>query len=97
MREDEVHTSKQNQFAKPNLTAGKHEYAELKEELTRQSRISAVALEEGQASTQEFNLDEFLHGLRQAQDSAGHISKNLGVIWKNLTVKVIKKNHLKYL
>ncbi|KAI8885476.1 hypothetical protein K501DRAFT_293450 [Backusella circina FSU 941] len=68
------------------FTAGKHEYAELKEELSRRSRISAVALEEGQASTQEFNLDEFLHGLRRAQDSAGHISKNLGVTWKNLTV-----------
>lgn len=62
----------------------------MKRELSRISRISTSAnnLEEGNAEADEFNLDEFLNGLRSDQSSAGHQLKNLGLIWKNLTVKV---------
>lgn len=69
----------------------------MKRELSRISRISANAskLEEGIAETDEFNLDEFLNGLRRDQNSAGHELKNLGLIWKNLTVKVPNANKYK--
>lgn len=74
----------------PNILAAKGEYSELKQELSRISRISTRAskLEEGDAESEEFNLDEFLNGLRRDQTSAGHQLKNLGLIWKDLTVKV---------
>ncbi|CAO3650950.1 unnamed protein product [Mucor hiemalis] len=72
-----------------NIAAAKGEYSELKQELSRISRISTRAskLEEGDAEVEEFNLDEFLNGLRRDQTSAGHQLKNLGLIWKDLTVK----------
>lgn len=77
--------------------AAKGEYSELKRELSRISRISTHAsqLEEGTAAADEFNLDEFLNGLRQDQNTAGHELKNLGLIWKNLTVKVKYKKIIK--
>jgi hypothetical protein len=71
--------------------AAQQEYEDLKRELSRISRMSSVhpnAVEEGKANADEFNLDEFLNGLRDEHDSAGHLPKNLGVSWKNLTVKV---------
>lgn len=63
---------------------------DLKRELSRISRLSTHAskLEEGAAEADEFNLDEFLHDLRKDQNENGHELKNLGLIWKNLTVKV---------
>lgn len=76
---------------KPFFVAAKHEYIDLKRELSRVSRMSSVhagALESGNAASDEFNLDEFLNGLREEHASAGHLPKNLGVSWKNLTVKV---------
>ncbi|KAG0784732.1 hypothetical protein G6F16_008005 [Rhizopus arrhizus] len=73
-----------------DIDAAKHEYIDLKRELSRVSRMSSVhagALESGNAASDEFNLDEFLNGLREERASAGHLPKNLGVSWKNLTVK----------
>jgi hypothetical protein len=64
----------------------------LKRELSRISRISTTRtgkLEEGTAAEDDFNLDEYLNGLRDDQSAAGHVPKNLGLIWKNLTIKVI--------
>lgn len=60
----------------------------MKRELSRVSRISAPAskLEEGGAD--EFDLDDFLNGLSSDQSSAGHVNKNLGLVWKDLTVMV---------
>lgn len=71
--------------------AAKQEYVDLKRELSRISRKSSIhanSLEEGNATSNEFNLDEFLNGLRDEHASAGHLPKNLGISWKNLTVKV---------
>lgn len=72
--------------------AAKKEYNDLKSELSHISRTSFPShkLEEGKTNSEVFNLDEYLNGLRQSQDSAGHTLKNLGVIWKDLTVKVRK-------
>ncbi|GAA5817043.1 hypothetical protein MFLAVUS_010579 [Mucor flavus] len=69
-----------------NIEAAKGEYSDLKRELSRVSRISAPAskLEEGGAD--EFDLDDFLNGLSSDQSSAGHVNKNLGLVWKDLTV-----------
>ncbi|KAI8340374.1 ABC-2 type transporter-domain-containing protein [Choanephora cucurbitarum] len=44
-------------------------------------------IEEGKAEAEEFNLSDFLHGMSENQRQAGHHSKNLGVIWRNLTVE----------
>lgn len=75
-------------FKKKKLAA-KGEYGELKRELSRISRKSVTEgkLEEG--NTEEFDLDEFLSGLHNDQTSAGHHIKNLGLIWKDLTVMVL--------
>lgn len=88
-----------NIYTKPNvieyftnniLIAAKDEYVDLKRELSRISRLSTHAskLEEGAAVSDEFNLDEYLNDLRKDEDNNGHELKNLGLIWKNLTVQV---------
>lgn len=68
--------------------AAKGEYVELRRELSRISRksVNEGKLEEG--NTEEFDLDDFLNGLHSDQTSAGHHLKNLGLIWKDLTVMV---------
>ncbi|KAG2224961.1 hypothetical protein INT45_000082 [Circinella minor] len=65
------------------------EYHEVKRELSRISRQSTHAskVEEGVVVQEEFNLDDFLHGMSNDAERAGHIPKHLGVVWKNLTVK----------
>ncbi|KAG1047886.1 hypothetical protein G6F46_009926 [Rhizopus delemar] len=73
-----------------DIESAKQEYVDLKRELSRISRKSSIhanSLEEGNATSNEFNLDEFLNGLRDEHASAGHLPKNLGISWKNLTVK----------
>jgi hypothetical protein len=62
----------------------------MKRELSRISRQSttASALEAGESAQDEFNLDDFLTNLKDEQQSAGHLPKNLGLIWRDLTVKV---------
>lgn len=79
-----------NIFSNNGFVAAKDEYIDLKRELSRISRLSTHAskLEEGDAVSDEFNLDEYLHGLRKDEDDNGHELKNLGLIWKNLTVQV---------
>lgn len=65
------------------------EYEELKRELTEISRKSATEskLEQGGAADA-FDLSEFLQGISDASREAGHKPKHLGLIWKNLVVKV---------
>ncbi|KAI8072245.1 ABC-2 type transporter-domain-containing protein [Gilbertella persicaria] len=71
-----------------DIKAAKSEYQELKRELSRISRKSTHAskLEEGAAASDEFNLDEYLNGLRRDEEEAGHTQKYLGLVWKDLTV-----------
>ncbi|CAO3630281.1 unnamed protein product [Cunninghamella blakesleeana] len=84
-----------NTFGEPNTNVvdveeAKHEYETLKRELSkisRQSSIHAGKVEEGAVDSEEFNLDEFLHGMYNEQSDAGHLPKHLGVVWRNLTVK----------
>lgn len=65
-----------------------HQYEDLKRELTNLSRklTTEGKVEEGAPDT--FDLTEFLHGVSQERGSAGLKDKRLGLIWKNLTVKV---------
>ncbi|KAI9007573.1 ABC-2 type transporter-domain-containing protein [Phycomyces nitens] len=65
------------------------EYETLKRELTTLSRktTNTGKLEEGAAASEDFNLDEFLHGVSSESTKAGHTKKHLGVIWRDLTVK----------
>lgn len=65
------------------------EYNEVKRELSRISRTTTnneSKLEEGNA--EEFNLDDFLHGMSDQAAQAGTKSKQLGLIWRNLMVEV---------
>ncbi|KAI8144719.1 ABC-2 type transporter-domain-containing protein [Fennellomyces sp. T-0311] len=65
------------------------EYQELKRELSRISRRSTHAskVEEGEVTREEFNLDEFLHGMNNDAQQAGITPKHLGLVWKDLTVE----------
>lgn len=78
------------QFAKQfNILDAKNEYQDLRRELSRKSqRTSHSKAEEGEADSEDFNLDEFLHGISQKQDEGGHKRKHIGVSWKNLHVEV---------
>jgi hypothetical protein len=74
------------------LTAAKEEYQSIKRELSRISRRSsnhASRLEEGAAASDDFNLDDFLNGMNNEQTDSGHKPKHLGVVWRDLVVKVI--------
>lgn len=51
-------------------------------------RTDPSKAEEGQASSEDFDLDEFLHGVRKEFDENGHKKKHLGVSWENLHVEV---------
>jgi hypothetical protein len=44
--------------------------------------------EQGQANADDFDLDDFLHGIHRQQEEIGQKHKNLGVSWKNLHVEV---------
>ncbi|KAI8338366.1 ABC-2 type transporter-domain-containing protein [Chlamydoabsidia padenii] len=73
-----------------DVEAAKQEYQSLKRELTRISRASSRhigRLEEGIATSDEFNLDDFLNGMHDEQRNSGHKMKHLGVIWRDLQVK----------
>ncbi|KAI8993723.1 ABC-2 type transporter-domain-containing protein [Pilobolus umbonatus] len=71
-----------------NVEDAKSQYTELKRELTSLSRVSTHpnVLEEGKAEVEDFDLDEFLTGMKNDQTSAGHRPKNLGLLWKDLVV-----------
>jgi hypothetical protein len=70
------------------LTDAISQFEELKRELTNISRkmTSDGKVEEG--SPDAFDLTEFLHGVSKERGTAGLQEKRLGLIWKNLTVKV---------
>lgn len=44
-----------------------------------------------QGNVEEFNLDEFLHGMSTQAQAAGHKPKHLGLIWKDLMVEVLPR------
>lgn len=70
------------------------EFHELKKELSHISHRSFVdpaKAEEGTADEEDFNLNEFLHGMSHKQKEAGHQLKHLGVVWKNLSVEVMRR------
>ncbi|KAF1807145.1 ABC-2 type transporter-domain-containing protein [Mucor lusitanicus] len=71
-----------------NIQGAKNEYQTLKRELSHMSRKSTPSkVEEGQADSDDFNLDEFLHGIHREQEENGQKRKHLGVSWKNLHVE----------
>ncbi|KAL0081666.1 ABC-2 type transporter-domain-containing protein [Phycomyces blakesleeanus] len=72
-----------------NIEGAIDEYETLKRELTTLSRkaTNSSKLEEGNAPADDFNLDDFLHGVSSDSSKAGHTKKHIGVSWKNLTVK----------
>ncbi|CDS13463.1 hypothetical protein LRAMOSA05639 [Lichtheimia ramosa] len=85
---------KSNSFGEPDanavsVEAAIEEYNEVKRELSRISRTTTntdAKLEEGD-NTEEFNLDEFLHGMSNQAAQAGTKFKQLGLIWRNLLVE----------
>ncbi|GAA5814667.1 hypothetical protein MFLAVUS_008166 [Mucor flavus] len=71
-----------------SIEDAKIEYEDLRRELSRRSqRTSHSKAEEGQADSEDFNLDEFLHGISRKQDDGGHKKKHIGVSWRNLHVE----------
>ncbi|KAL9549489.1 hypothetical protein MBANPS3_005175, partial [Mucor bainieri] len=72
-----------------NVQGAKNEYQTLKRELSQMSRKSTTPskTEEGQADSDDFNLDDFLHGIHREQEENGQKRKHLGVSWKNLHVE----------
>lgn len=74
------------------IIAAIDEFHELQKELSHISRRSSgmapEKLEQGEASENDFNLSNFLHGMSDDRREAGHQLKHLGVIWKDLTVEV---------
>ncbi|KAI9362221.1 ABC-2 type transporter-domain-containing protein [Pilaira anomala] len=66
----------------------KVEYEDLRRELSRLSqRASHSKAEEGRADSEDFNLDEYLHGILREKDASGHKRKHIGVSWRNLHVE----------
>ncbi|KAI9487865.1 MAG: ABC-2 type transporter-domain-containing protein [Benjaminiella poitrasii] len=71
-----------------SIQGAKNEYESLRRELsTRTHRTSLSKAEEGESTSEDFNLDEFLHGISREKDANGHKRKHLGVSWKNLHVE----------
>lgn len=71
-----------------------NEYKDLSRELSRISRKTTfeTKLEAGQIIHVEFDLTEFLNGIKQKHIEAGTKPKHLGLIWKDLVVEVKKIN-----
>lgn len=73
----------------------KEEYESLKKELTAMNRRKSYSqAEEGHADSEDFNLDEYLHGVKHQIDQNGHKKKNLGVSWENLHIEVKNYNFI---
>jgi ABC-type multidrug transport system ATPase subunit len=68
-----------------SIKDAKMEYETLRRELTDKSRRSLSKAEEGES--EEFNLDQFLHGMSREREENGHKRKHLGVSWTNLHVE----------
>ena len=77
------------------LLAAIEEYHDMKKELSRISRRSSAlvnlekAEEEGRATEEIFDLDQFLQGMSYQDKQIGKKPKHLGVIWKDLEVEVL--------
>ena len=78
-----------------------NEYHDLKRELTTISRREtrrrpSVTLEEGgeKATKDEFNLTEFMNGFSEEASQSGIKLKRLGIVWKNLVVKVKRVHNI---
>ncbi|CAO3635400.1 unnamed protein product [Cunninghamella echinulata] len=77
------------QDGKVDVQSAIEEYHDLKQELSRISRISthhSSKLEQGNTS-EIFNLDNFLKGMSDDNAASGHLPKHIGVTWRNLEVK----------
>ena len=61
----------------------------MKRELSRVSRITSRAEEEGRASEEAFDLDQFLQSMSYQDKEFGKKPKHLGLIWKDLEVEVV--------
>ncbi|CAO3594001.1 unnamed protein product [Absidia cylindrospora] len=88
-----------NNYGEPNanrvdVDAAVEEYHDLKKELSRISRLDTnhtSKLEEG-ATTDDFDLDQFLNGMSNDNGESGQLPKHLGVTWRDLEVKGLAAN-----
>jgi hypothetical protein len=70
-----------------NIETAMTDYEELRKELTQQSR--RMSLSQGEkGGLDDFDLNDFLTDAKAKSEEAGINRKQLGLIWKNLTVKV---------
>ncbi|KAI7870736.1 ABC-2 type transporter-domain-containing protein [Spinellus fusiger] len=69
-----------------NIEAAKSDYEELRRELTQQSHRKSVNDAE-LGTSDEFDLTEFLNEQWRQGKEAGFHPKNMGVVWKDLSVK----------
>ncbi|KAI8147471.1 ABC-2 type transporter-domain-containing protein [Fennellomyces sp. T-0311] len=70
-----------------DVDAAIEEYHDMKRELSRISRIPSKAEEEGRASEEAFDLDQFLQSMSYENKKHGKKPKHLGLIWKDLEVE----------
>lgn len=65
-----------------------HTYEEMRRELTRQSTIHGKEDDLEKGSPERFDLTDYLSGVDRRQGEEGFQPKHLGLVVKNLTVKV---------
>lgn len=70
-----------------NIETAVHDYEELRREMTQQSRRMSMSQGE-KGGANDFDLNDYLTEAKAKNDEAGINRKNLGLIWRNLTVKV---------
>lgn len=70
-----------------NIESAMTNYEDLRRELTQQSRRMSMSQGE-KGGIDEFDLNDFLTDAKAKNEEAGINRKQLGLIWKNLTVKV---------
>lgn len=67
----------------------KSRYSKLSLELKAAiQKVSVSEAEKGQAGVNDFNLDEFLHGICRELGENSKKTKRLGVLWQDLHVEV---------
>lgn len=70
-----------------NIETAVNNYEELRRELTQQSRRMSISQGE-KGGIDEFDLNDYLTDAKAKSEQAGINRKALGLIWRNLTVKV---------
>ncbi|KAI8997800.1 ABC-2 type transporter-domain-containing protein [Pilobolus umbonatus] len=86
--EESGHSYGEEDANQVNIEGAKNEYDNARRKYSTISRhASIIRVEQGQGSTEEFDLDHYLHGISTRQDDAGTKRKRLGVIWKDLHVE----------